>query len=54
MQQHLGLEIFEKSIEKFKKEHPDERIDHIYTVPNELRLKKADALVFYVITEDKE
>jgi hypothetical protein len=49
-----GSTVFEKSIAKFKKEHPNERIDHIYTVPNELRLKKADALVFYVITEDKE
>jgi len=34
-------------------EHPTKRIDHIYTVPNPLRLKKADALIFYIITEEK-
>ena len=34
------------------RQHPDEAIQHIYTVPNPLRLKKADALIFYIITED--
>lgn len=48
-----GSTVFEKSIEFFKNEHPDEIIDHIYTVPDQLRLKKADGLIFYVITEDK-
>ena len=30
------------------------KINHIYTVPNPLRLKKADALIFYILTEDKK
>jgi len=49
-----GSTVFEKTIEKFKNENPNKRIDHIYTVPNELRLKKADALIFYILTEEKE
>ena len=49
-----GSTVFEKTMEKFKNENPNKRIDHIYTVPNELRLKKADALIFYIVTEDKE
>lgn len=48
-----GSTVFEKSIEQFKNEQPEKRIDHIYTVPGQLRLKKADGLIFYVITEDK-
>jgi ABC-type glycerol-3-phosphate transport system substrate-binding protein len=49
-----GSTVFEKSIDKFKKENPTKKINHIYTVPKELRLKKADALIFYIVTEDKE
>ena len=41
-----GSTVFEESIRLFKATHPGERIDHIYTVPNPLRLKKADALIF--------
>ena len=48
-----GSTVFEKTIEQFMVEHPTKRIDHIYTVPNPLRLKKADALIFYIITEEK-
>ncbi len=48
-----GSTVFEKSIEKFKKEYPIKKINHIYTVPNPLRLKKADGLIFYILTEDK-
>jgi hypothetical protein len=48
-----GSTVFEKTIAQFIKEHPTKRIDHIYTVPNPLRLKKADALIFYIITEEK-
>ena len=48
-----GSTVFEKSIEKFKHAHPVKKINHIYTVPNSLRLKKADGLIFYIITEDK-
>jgi len=48
-----GSTVFEKTIEQFMEAHPSKRIDHIYTVPNPLRLKKADALIFYIITEEK-
>ena len=47
-----GSSVFENSLTLFKEQHPDEDIQHIYTVPNPLRLKKADALIFYIITED--
>ena len=49
-----GSTVFEKSIEKFKNEHPSKNIDHIYTVPDPLRLKKADGLIFYIVTQDKK
>jgi len=48
-----GSTVFENTLAQFKKTHPDEAIQHIYTVPNPLRLKKADALIFYIITEDQ-
>ena len=48
-----GSTVFEKSIEKFKNTYPTKEINHIYTVPNSLRLKKADGLIFYILTEDK-
>ena len=47
-----GSTVFEETLRMFNDAHPDERIDHIYTVPNPLRLKKADALIFYIATED--
>ncbi len=47
-----GSTVFENTLAEFKTAHPEEAIQHIYTVPNPLRLKKADALVFYIITED--
>ena len=47
-----GSTVFEGTLAKFKSEHPDESIRHIYTVPKPLRLKKADALIFYIATED--
>ena len=47
-----GSTVFEETLRMFKDAHPHERIDHIYTVPNPLRLKKADALIFYIATED--
>ena len=49
-----GSTVFEKSIEKFKNEHPSKSIDHIYTVPDPLRLKKADGLIFYIVARDKK
>ena len=48
-----GSAVFERSIAQFQQEHPDEMIDHIYTVPDPLRLKKADALIFYIATQDR-
>ena len=48
-----GSTVFEKSIRKFKTEHPSKMINHIYTVPKPLRLKKADGLIFYIVTEDR-
>jgi hypothetical protein len=47
-----GSTVFEETLRMFKDARPRERIDHIYTVPNPLRLKKADALIFYIATED--
>ena len=49
-----GSTVFEKSIQEFKNKYPNKRIKHIYTVPNELRLKKADGLIFYINTENKQ
>lgn len=48
-----GSQVFEQTLAKFKREHPNKSIDHIYTVPNPLRLKKADALIFYIATQDR-
>ncbi len=48
-----GSVVFEKTIEKFNTQFPNKKINHIYTVPKPLRLKKADALIFYIMTEDK-
>ena len=48
-----GSVVFEKTIDKFNKQFPNKKINHIYTVPKPLRLKKADALIFYIMTEDK-
>ena len=49
-----GSTVFEKSLELFKKDFPNKVIKHIYTAPNPLRLKKADSLIFYIITEEKK
>ena len=48
-----GSVVFEKTLDQFKSENPTKKINHIYTVPNPLRLKKADGLIFYIMTEDK-
>ena len=48
-----GSVVFEKTIDQFKSKNPPKKINHIYTVPNPLRLKKADGLIFYIMTEDK-
>ena len=49
-----GSTVFEGTIEKFKNENPTKIIVQIYTVPSPLRLKKADSLIFYIVTEDKK
>ena len=49
-----GSKVFEKSLEKFKEENPGKKIVQIYTVPTPLKLKKADSLIFYIVTEDKK
>ena len=48
-----GSTVFEETLVKFLEEHPTKTVDHIYTVPKPLRLKKADALIFYIATKDK-
>ena len=48
-----GSTVFEETLRMFQANHPNETIDHIYTVPNPLRLKKADALIFYISTTEK-
>lgn len=48
-----GSKVFENSLAKFKEENPNLRIIQLYTVPNTLRLKKADSLIFYIVTEEK-
>jgi len=48
-----GSTVFENSIAEFKAANPTKDIQHIYTVPKPLRLKKADALIFYIFTEDQ-
>ena len=47
-----GSTVFEKSLSKFKEENPG-KIVQLYTVPKPLKLKKADSLIFYIVTEDK-
>ena len=48
-----GSTVFENTLRQFKEQHPGEAIQHIYTVPGPLKLKKADALIFYIVTEDR-
>jgi hypothetical protein len=48
-----GSKAFEKSIEKFMKDRPSEKIKFIYTAPMPLRLGTADGLIIYLQTEKK-
>ncbi len=48
-----GSTVFEETLVKFLEEHPTKTVDHIYTVPKPLRLKKADALIFYIATKEE-
>ena len=47
-----GSTVFEETLRQSGRAS-NEAIDHIYTVPKPLRLKKADALIFYISTDDK-
>ncbi len=49
-----GSKSFENTLEKFKQNYPDKKIKQIYTVPDELRKQKADALIIYITTENKK
>ena len=48
-----GSTSFERTLERFKKEYPNKQIKQIYTVPDKLRKQKADALIVYITTGDK-
>jgi ABC-type glycerol-3-phosphate transport system substrate-binding protein len=43
--------VWEKTINKFKKMHPDLKINYIYTGPSELNSKKKTHLLLYVFTD---
>lgn len=48
-----GSKAFENAIEKFKADHPTEKITYIYTAPKQLRLGESDGLIIYIQTEEK-
>tara|TARA_B100001564_G_C20632239_1_gene667837 strand:+ start:246 stop:1022 length:777 start_codon:yes stop_codon:yes gene_type:complete len=43
--------VWEQTINNFKKEHPDLRINYIYTGPGELNSKKKTHMLLYIFTE---
>ena len=43
--------VWEKTINKFKKSHPELKINYIYTGPSELNSKKKTHILLYVFTE---
>ena len=45
--------VWEKTINSFKKEHPELIINYIYTGPSELNSKKKTHMLLYVFTEKK-
>ena len=45
--------VWEKTINSFKIEHPELRINYIYTGPSELNSKKKTHMLLYVFTEKK-
>jgi hypothetical protein len=47
-----GGKSFEKTLDIFMKDYPNKKIVQIYTVPDELRKQKADALIIYITTSD--
>jgi hypothetical protein len=48
-----GSKAFENTIAKFQKEHPDDKITYIYTVPAPLRLGESDGLIIFIQTESR-
>ena len=46
--------VWEKTINNFKKNHPELIVNYIYTGPSELNSKKKTHLLLYVFTEKKE
>ena len=43
--------VWEKTINSFKENHPELKINYIYTGPSELNSKKKTHLLLYVFTE---
>ncbi|MDA8910695.1 hypothetical protein N9I21_02770, partial [Crocinitomicaceae bacterium] len=46
--------VWEKTINTFKKNHPELRVNYIYTGPSELNSKKKTHMLLYVFTEKKD
>ena len=46
--------VWEKTINTFKNDHPNLKINYIYTGPSELNSKKKTHMLLYVFTENKE
>ena len=46
--------VWEKTINKFKKDHPELRVNYIYTGPSELNSKKKTHMLLYVFTEKRD
>ena len=45
--------VWEKTINNFKKNNPDLKVNYIYTGPSELNSKKKTHMLLYVFTEKK-
>ncbi|MEC9187126.1 MAG: hypothetical protein VX462_04145, partial [Bacteroidota bacterium] len=46
--------VWEKTINQFKVDHPELKINYIYTGPSELNSKKKTHLLLYVFTEKRD
>jgi len=46
--------VWEKTINKFKQDHPELRVNYIYTGPSELNSKKKTHMLLYVFTEKRD
>ena len=45
--------VLEKTINQFKSDHPELKINYIYTGPSELNSKKKTHMLLYVFTEKR-